>query len=115
MLTPIALGILSALFSLALTPWFRDLALRLGWVDQPDAERKLHDTPVPRIGGVPIVLACAASFGVLLLAGLDGKISVQLPLPLLGKLLPAALIVFATGLSDDLGGLKPYQKLAGLT
>src|SRR5262249_46304155 len=37
------------------------------------------------------------------------------PLPLLGRVLPAALIVFATGLYDDVRGLKPYQKLLGLT
>src|SRR5437899_1866521 len=112
MLSPVLLGICSLLFSLLLTPLFRDLALRLGWVDQPDHERKLHKAPIPRIGGVPIVLAYAGAFGVLMLLGL--RVGVQMP-PLVWKLLPPALIVFSVGLLDDLAGLKPWQKLLGLT
>src|SRR4051812_16935563 len=115
MLPPIILGVCSFLLSLLLTPLFRDLALRFGWVDKPDQNRKLHKAPVPRIGGAPIVLAYAGAFGLLLLLGLSGSISPQIPLPLFRKLLPAALLVFSFGLYDDLIGLKPWQKLSALT
>lgn len=101
--------------SLLLTPIFRDLALRLGWVDQPDNGRKTHTAPVPRIGGVPLVLAYAGSFGVLLLAGLHGGFAVRHSFPLLWKLLPAAALVFVIGLLDDFAGLKPWEKLLGET
>jgi UDP-GlcNAc:undecaprenyl-phosphate GlcNAc-1-phosphate transferase len=111
---PLILGFSAAILSLLLTPLFRDLALRRGWVDKPDQTRKLHSAPVPRIGGVPIVLAYAGSFAVLLLFGLHGDAGMQLPMPLLWNLLPAALIVFATGLLDDFVGLAPIHKLAGL-
>jgi len=114
MFSSFVLGASSFLFSLLLTPFFRDLALRRGWVDKPDFKRKFHDSPVPRIGGVPIILAQAGAFGVLLLLGLHGTVSLQLPLPLFWKLIPAALLVFVTGLLDDLLGLKPLEKLTGL-
>src|SRR5258706_10937016 len=115
MLSTIVLAVCSFVLSLLLTPVIRDCAVRFGWLDKPDFHRKLHLAPVPRIGGIPIVLAYAGAFGILLLIGLRGSLSVQLPLPLISKLLPAALLVFLTGLLDDLVGLKPWQKLLGVT
>ena len=35
------------------TPWIRQLAIYLGFVDAP-AQRKLHSTPMPLMGGVAI-------------------------------------------------------------
>jgi len=96
-----------------LTPLLRKCALRWGWVDQPDNVRKMHKAPIPRVGGVPIVLAYAGSFGILLLLSMRDRITVQQSFPLVWKLLPAALLVFVTGLLDDLVGLKPWQKLVG--
>jgi hypothetical protein len=34
-------------------------------------------------------------------------------LPLAWKMIPAAGLIFAVGLTDDLIGLKPWQKLLG--
>ena len=38
--------------SLAVTPMVRALAERLGLLDEPD-DRKIHEVPVPRLGGAP--------------------------------------------------------------
>ena len=109
----LAFGTLAFIFCLALTPLCRDLAIRLGFVDQPDGLRKMHRQPVPRIGGVPIVLAYAIALVIMLLAAPHwGRISVQ-HRGLILQLLPAAGVIFLTGLVDDLLTLKPWQKLAG--
>jgi UDP-GlcNAc:undecaprenyl-phosphate GlcNAc-1-phosphate transferase len=113
MLSTILLAACAFALSFLLTPIIRQLALRNGWVDQPDQKRKMHVVPIPRIGGVPILLAYAGSFGLLFLMGRQGSFVVQDSFPLVWKLLPAALIIFATGLIDDVTGLKPWQKLLG--
>jgi UDP-GlcNAc:undecaprenyl-phosphate/decaprenyl-phosphate GlcNAc-1-phosphate transferase len=105
----IFLAVTSFLISLAITPLLRQALGSL--VDRPNEERKLHRLPIPRIGGIPIALAYVAAFGLLLLSPLHGASRVSLPLVL--TLMPAALVVFATGLLDDLVGLTPWQKLLG--
>ena len=115
LLSTSSLAVCSFLLALLLTPVLRDLALRGGWVDKPDNHRKLHERPIPRIGGIAIVLAYAGSFTVLLMLNLRGSSAVQNALPLVLKLLPGVVVVFATGLLDDLIGLKPWQKLVGVT
>jgi UDP-GlcNAc:undecaprenyl-phosphate GlcNAc-1-phosphate transferase len=89
--------------------------LRRGWVDQPNDRRKMHPIPVPRIGGLPIVIAYVGSFGMLLLAGLQGSFTLEQSFPLVRKLLPAAALVLTVGLIDDLVGLRSWHKLVGQT
>src|ERR1017187_6244485 len=96
-----------------LTPLCRNLAIRWGMLDRPDHDRKIHPGPIPRIGGVPIAIAYLASFAILLLFSLKGGDIVRGHLGLVWRLLPAAALVFATGLIDDILGLKPWQKLLG--
>ncbi|MGH9661389.1 MAG: MraY family glycosyltransferase, partial [Bryobacteraceae bacterium] len=106
---------LSALgVALALTPLVRNLFLRAGLVDHPDQHRKTHARPIPRVGGISIAVAYAAAFLLLMATPLSGGALLADHLPLVWKLLPAAGLVFATGLVDDLAGLRPRQKLAGL-
>lgn len=109
----LSLGFTAFLLCLIATPLCRDLFLHFNIVDQPDADRKFHLRPIPRIGGIPIVLSYAAALGLMLAFAPEGaKISVQHS-RLLWSLLPAAAVIFLTGLIDDLVGLKPRQKLAG--
>lgn len=103
----------SSLLCLLLTLPVQHLALQLGWVDQPDLQRKIHRVPVPRIGGIPVVLACAGSFGALLAMGLGANPAVEQSLSVAWKLLPASALAFLTGLLDDLVGLRPTRKLGG--
>ncbi|HVX65313.1 MAG TPA: MraY family glycosyltransferase [Bryobacteraceae bacterium] len=107
------LGLSALGLALALTPVFRRLYFRLGWFDRPDSVRKLHSRPIPRAGGVPLIAAYGASFALLMFSPLEGGELIRQALPLAGRLIPAALVVFATGLLDDLIGLKPLEKLAG--
>ncbi len=102
-------GVRSFVLALILTPIVRDIFHSYGVVDQPDKSRKVHRYPIPRVGGIAIVVSYFAAFYLWRpeephLAGV---------LNLVERLLPAACVVFAVGLIDDFFGLKPWQKLLG--
>jgi UDP-N-acetylmuramyl pentapeptide phosphotransferase/UDP-N-acetylglucosamine-1-phosphate transferase len=59
-----AIAVVTLLVSLGLTPLVRRWAISRGWVDTPGEERRVHTTPVPRLGGLAIFAAFAV--GVLL-------------------------------------------------
>ena len=92
------------------TPLVRDVLLRAGLVDRPDQVRKRHRDAVPRLGGVPILAAVAAALAIF--ARVEGgafAAAVESVVPLV----PAALLVFAVGVADDLWDLNAWLKLAG--
>ncbi|RPI12821.1 MAG: undecaprenyl/decaprenyl-phosphate alpha-N-acetylglucosaminyl 1-phosphate transferase, partial [Acidobacteriales bacterium] len=99
--------------SLVLTGVCRNVFRRYGVLDWPGAGRKTHARAVPRVGGVPILLSGVVAFGVLMVAPLHSGDLMEQSLPLALKALPAVILIFLTGLLDDLRGLTPWQKLAG--
>lgn len=115
--TTLVLSVLAFLLSLSITPLVRDLFLRLDLLDRPDGVRKQHARAVPRVGGIPIVISYVTSYSVLLAwssaPAANGRDPLAVGLPLIVRLIPAAGIVFFTGLLDDLFTLRPWQKLAG--
>jgi UDP-GlcNAc:undecaprenyl-phosphate GlcNAc-1-phosphate transferase len=95
------------LIAVVLTPIFRDMFRSFNVVDEPDANRKVHVYPIPRVGG----MAIAVGYGVSVYLNLGSELlSNEL---LISGLLPAAALVFFTGLVDDFFGLKPWQKILG--
>src|SRR5579863_3410627 len=94
------LALSALLICLALTPLCRDLFVRAGLVDRPDRVRKTHSHPIPRTGGIPIAIAYAGAFLLLLASPLNASSVLGRNLPLVWKLLPAAGLIFATGLTD---------------
>ncbi|MBI5957070.1 MAG: undecaprenyl/decaprenyl-phosphate alpha-N-acetylglucosaminyl 1-phosphate transferase [Chloroflexi bacterium] len=93
------------LISLAGTPLLRRTALAMGFVDEPEP-RKIHQSPIPLLGGLGIYLAfIAALFLVRDMAELPGYLG-QL-LGILGGATACALL----GLWDDRYGLNPLIKL----
>ncbi len=104
------LALKAFLASLILTPIFRDVFRTYGMVDKPDLLRKVHVYPIPRVGGIPIALAYTIA---LFPFFSGGSMPWDDPTSLAWKLGPAAALIFATGLIDDLLGLKPWQKLMG--
>jgi len=104
MFAALALLILAIAFGLTVlaTPVVRTLALRYGWVDAPDGQRKLHDRTVASIGGLAIAtgLACA-----LLVIGVADHFlfqSLALPPPVFFL---GAVAMLVTGMVDDTRGL----------
>ncbi len=111
--------------ALVLTPAARALAPRLGMVDKPTLDRKIHDRPIPRAGGLAIY---AAFWGCLLadlliashvvpeLSWLPDRIrvlaaNVDLKLSQLGGVAAGALVIFALGVADDALNLSPKLRL----
>ena len=103
------LALKAFLVCLVLTPIFRDIFRSYGIVDKPDRRRKVHVYPIPRIGGIPIAIA----YVVALYPFSDESRLLSAYLPLAWKMIPAAGLIFIVGLTDDLIGLKPWQKLLG--
>src|SRR5207244_5039565 len=101
----------SFLCCLALTPLVRRWSLWKGLVDLPNVKRKHHAKPTARTGGVAIGISYLVALGLLLLSRLNGADSVNLPLAL--GLMPAAGVIFAVGVLDDLKGLRAWDKLVG--
>ncbi|HYM13194.1 MAG TPA: hypothetical protein VEU62_20805, partial [Bryobacterales bacterium] len=58
------LAALSFLICFFLTPLVRNFLNRAGILDRPDQDRKLHERPIPRLGGVPIMAAMVISLAV---------------------------------------------------
>jgi UDP-GlcNAc:undecaprenyl-phosphate/decaprenyl-phosphate GlcNAc-1-phosphate transferase len=101
------------LCSLVLTRIVRDVFLRLGIVDLPDA-RKIHSRAIPRVGGIAIAIAYvfawqAARFGSELLPHLSLW---EMPAPPV-LVAWAVGLIFAIGIVDDFRGLDARQKFAG--
>ncbi len=93
---------MTALFvSLIAVPGLRKWAFDTGTLDLSD-ERKVHKGMMPRLGGVAIFLAFF--FSVLIFIDLS---------PVMRGILAGALVLFVTGLVDDLVGLSPKRKFAG--
>ncbi|MFA6422995.1 MAG: MraY family glycosyltransferase [Patescibacteria group bacterium] len=106
--------IASLLITLILTPMIRRWAIGKKYYDQPN-ERKIHTNPIPRLGGIAIFLSWLIvtitiyiidpnllHFSTEKLLGIDKN--------LLGVII-GALILFITGVVDDIKGMKPPVKL----
>jgi UDP-GlcNAc:undecaprenyl-phosphate GlcNAc-1-phosphate transferase len=85
------------------TPVARHLAPRVGMIDEPEA-RKVHQRPVPRLGGAAILLAVVA-------AGL--VLGERYKFDQFGSIIVGATGVSFMGLIDDRWGLRPMIKLVG--
>ena len=103
-------GIASFVISLVLTRLLRDTLRRLGILDHPEGNRKIHRAPIPRGGGLAIAIAYVVSC--LVVRYFFGSAFDQ-QLGLVWKILTATVVILAVGLMDDLFGLKPWQKLTG--
>jgi UDP-GlcNAc:undecaprenyl-phosphate/decaprenyl-phosphate GlcNAc-1-phosphate transferase len=113
-LTPTAPLILvaAALASIILTPLVIRVAVGRELYDIPDAIRRIHTRPVPRLGGVSVFVATALGLLAAPLSGMGTELSPERHQFFLSILLGGG-ILFATGLIDDLRGLRPAAKLAG--
>lgn len=112
----LALAVVAAVVTLLVTPLVRRLAVRYGLVDRPGG-RKVHATPIPRIGGVALFLGVLVALAVQALGewklGWGGMLlDPSIRTELLG-VLAGMVLIFAVGLIDDIVNLSPGAKLLG--
>ncbi len=88
------------IISFAATPIVKTFAQKVGAMDVPGEERRVHDHPIPRMGGLAIFL------GFLLSVLLFVEITPQLQGILLG-----CVIIVATGAIDDIISINAWVKL----
>jgi UDP-GlcNAc:undecaprenyl-phosphate GlcNAc-1-phosphate transferase len=107
MILSLILFLLGFLICVLLTPWVIRLAHRanLG-LDAPNENRKRHEIPIPRLGGMPIM--CALSVGLILILTTSPESATAFFPVLLGSLCMCGL-----GLWDDFKPLGARKKLVG--
>jgi UDP-GlcNAc:undecaprenyl-phosphate GlcNAc-1-phosphate transferase len=111
-----AIFIAAALLSLVITPLVIRGASALHLYDAPDGVRRLHPSPVPRLGGVAVYLAMAAVCVPVLLYGASlfwtrGVIATP-EVEMYKGLLYGSALLFVVGVVDDVRGLPPSLKFA---
>ena len=107
--TYLALVVISLCVSLALTPLPRSLAMRVGVLDYP-GERKLHTTPMPRLGGVSVVLSGTLTVIIVLWIRQVVGHGAELNLAAWWPALPGGILIFLVGIWDDLRSVPPWVK-----
>ncbi|MBR4110332.1 MAG: UDP-N-acetylglucosamine 2-epimerase (non-hydrolyzing) [Clostridia bacterium] len=95
-----------------ITPFTIRLAFRVGAIDVPKDDRKIHSKAMPRIGGLALIAGFAISTFVMFVCCEIDKTINFVDVNLLG-FFAGAFVIVVTGLLDDIKGIKPIFKLAG--
>jgi UDP-GlcNAc:undecaprenyl-phosphate/decaprenyl-phosphate GlcNAc-1-phosphate transferase len=102
--------IISMLTGTFLTPLVRRLAYRFGALDHARSSRKIHGHPIPRLGGIAIVVAFYAPLVALLAFHSEvGSLFVAERDHVIG-LFVGGLAIASLGLYDDLRGANAWKK-----
>lgn len=90
----------SVIISLVMTPIVRKLAIRIGAVDIPKDNRRVHKKPIPLIGGLAIYISVLVTFFVFF----------EMDKTLI-SILVGGTIILISGIIDDIKGLSPKGKV----
>jgi UDP-GlcNAc:undecaprenyl-phosphate GlcNAc-1-phosphate transferase len=107
MLSPVDYLVIAASFAASVaiayfsTPFSIWVARKIGAIDVPSDGRRMHDHPIPRLGGLSIII----SF--LIVSYIAGRYHALL----LRQIIPGALIIGLLGMVDDAKRLPPWPKL----
>jgi len=97
--------VIAFILALFIVPIVRSVCLQKGLVDLPN-ERKVHKSPIPRLGGVAIWLCTILTFVILVFINWDYPYGNGL-----SGILVGGSIMFLLGFVDDLYDLSPKFKL----
>jgi len=103
--------LLALLVAAALTPLVRRVAEHFKLYDDPDVERKVHKTPIPRLGGIAMAIAFFAPLVGLLIHDNDiSRLLTSEPRQLLA-LFGGGIAILVVGTVDDVRGIRARNKL----
>ena len=101
--------LVSAVVVLICTPLIREVGIRSGYVDQP-GERKVHQRPMVRLGGVGIFLGTTLALLTVWGSGGFGTLPPEQSDEVWGVTI-GGLACFVIGLTDDLFNISPFTRL----
>jgi UDP-GlcNAc:undecaprenyl-phosphate/decaprenyl-phosphate GlcNAc-1-phosphate transferase len=101
--------LVAAVVVLWTTPDVRNIGIKSGRLDRPN-DRKVHQRPMVRLGGVSIFAGAIASLLIIWLLGGFGNLSTDKELQIWGVIL-GGIGFFTIGLADDLLNLSPMTRL----
>lgn len=101
MLSYIKIGIFAAAVSFLFTPVVRMIAHKVGAIDVPRDDRRMHTKPTPRLGGLAIYFSILLSMVVFM-----WPLSKEIQAILLG-----GSVIVVSGYLDDTKGLSPSMKV----
>ncbi len=93
--------IISVMLSYVLTPFAKKVAYKIGAIDIPKDGRRVHDKPIPRLGGLAIYLAILVAF----------ILFSKMPRAEMWGIVIASSVIFFTGVIDDVRPLSAKLKL----
>ena len=100
--------IISIISSVILTPLVIKFAKKFGYVDIPKDNRRVHEKPMPRIGGIAIVLSMFIGLFIYYIFTRNIP-SISLNNKFTGYIL-GAIVIFAMGILDDMYNLRARYK-----
>lgn len=102
--------VICTLLSFSLTRGIRNLALARGWTSSAVSARHIHQSPIPRLGGVAIYLAFIGVVALVMALSVWFSIDAHLVSKNVFWILSAATVIFLLGLYDDIYSAPPAIK-----
>ena len=104
-----AVLVLAYVISGSCQPLVTRFAIHKGLLDLPDGDRRMHQGPIPRLGGIGVFAALLVAGAVS--ASLESSAHLLFLLPFILSVGIGATMLFAVGLVDDLMGVSPLIKI----
>lgn len=107
---------LALLISLGVAPLSIIVAKKIGAIDVPIDDRRMHRRPVPRLGGLALFISfivCALVYRALVVSGIDPAHDPAETMQKLVAIIVGGFIIFILGVFDDTWGIPAKAKLLG--
>ena len=109
--------IFACITSYILVPRFIKVAHKVGAIDVPKDNRRMHKRPIPKFGGPAVICGfLVATIYLIVVASVKGQVNLfgseQHGIKLIGFLLGMLVLIFFN-YRDDVKGIKPITKLSG--